>query len=210
MQQTSPRKKKMTLPSSIGARIKAIRYVAGISQNNLAQALGFSTRSLIGWEKDVTDPPLAVIRQLCRDYDVSSEWLLFGTDLIPTPFHGSADWARYDQLVAVIERASTDLGAEVAADRRENLARALYDAGEHGDAGTGRRLYHILMLVLGGEMRASDEVASPLTIAASSDDLSHGVGEPSSAHIGRGVAGSARTGRPGRASGGATGSEVGI
>ena len=200
----------MTRPSTIGARIKAIRDVAGMKQNTLAESLGYSTRSLITWEKDGCDPPLAVIRQLCRDYDVSAQWLVFGTDLIPTPYHGSADWARYDRLATVIERAANDLGGEVSADRRENLARAFYDSGEDGDARTGRRLYNILAWALGGEVGASDEVASPLTIAAPSDDQSYGFDEALSADTGRGVAGSARMGRPVRASAAATDSEVGI
>ena len=200
----------MTLPSTIGARIKAIRDAAGMKQNVLAQSLGFSARSLISWEKDVCDPPLTVIRQLCRHHDVSPQWLIFGTDLIPTPYHGVADWARYDRLSTVIDRVATDLGNDVAVDRRESLARAFYDSGEEGDARTGRRLSHSLALVLGGEMGASDEVASPITIAAPSDDLSRGIDEALSVDTGRGVAGSARMGRPVRASADATDPEVDI
>lgn len=137
----------MSQPSTLGGRIKAIRRTAGMGQDALAQALGFSTRSLISWEKDVVEPPLGVVRQLCRDHDVDAGWLVFGTDTTPTRYHGPVDWERYDRLLSMIETLSIDVGLRLKPGRSQVLARSLYDEGDAADADTRRRL-RVMMLGL--------------------------------------------------------------
>ncbi len=141
----------MSQPSTLGGRIKAIRRMAGMGQDVLAQALGFSTRSLISWEKDVVEPPLGVVRQLCRDHDVDAGWLVFGTDTAPTRYHGPVDWERYDRLLSMIETLSVDVGLRLKPGRGQVLARSLYDEGDAADADTRRRLRHVLLALSQGD-----------------------------------------------------------
>lgn len=136
--------------STLGERIRAIRHAAGMGQDALARALGFSTRSLISWEKDAVEPPLAVIRQLCRDHDVDAAWLVFGTDTTPVQHHGPADWARFDRLLAMIKALCIDVGFDPKDGSREALARSLYDEGDDADADTHRRLRHTLLMLSKG------------------------------------------------------------
>jgi DNA-binding XRE family transcriptional regulator len=119
-------------PSTLGERIKAIRQVAGMGQDALARGLGFSTRSLISWEKDVVAPPLGVVLQLCRH-------------------HGAVDWERYDRLLALIYALCIDVGFNPEPGSRETLARSLYDEGDDADADTRRRLRHTLLMLSKGK-----------------------------------------------------------
>ncbi|MBD8548163.1 helix-turn-helix domain-containing protein [Sphingomonas sp. CFBP 8760] len=137
--------------STLGGRIKAIRRVAGMGQDALAQALGFSTRSLISWEKDVVEPPLGVVRQLCRDHEIDAGWLVFGTDTTPTRYHGPVEWERYDRLLAMIEALRVDVGLRLKPGRCQVLARSLYDEGDDADADTRRRLRHMLLALSQGD-----------------------------------------------------------
>jgi DNA-binding XRE family transcriptional regulator len=137
--------------STLGARIKSIRHTAGLGQDALARALGFSTRSLISWEKDVVEPPLGVVRQLCRDHDVDAGWLVFGTDTTPTRYHGPVDWERYDRLLTVIDALCIDVGFDPEPGSCETLARSLYDEGDDADADTRRRLRHTLLMLSKGK-----------------------------------------------------------
>jgi DNA-binding XRE family transcriptional regulator len=137
--------------SSLGARIKAIRAMAGMGQEALAQALGFSTRSLISWERDMVEPPLGVVRQLCRDHKVDAGWLVFGTDTTPARYHGPVEWERYDRLLEMIEALCDDVGFEPEAGSGEKLARSLYDEGDVDDADTRRRLRHTILMLSKGK-----------------------------------------------------------
>jgi DNA-binding XRE family transcriptional regulator len=138
-------------PSTLGERIKAIRHVAGMGQDALARGLGFSTRSLISWEKDAVEPPLGVVRQLCRDHDVDAGWLVFGTDTKPTRHHGPVDWERHDRLLALIYALCIDVGFNPKPGSRETLARSLYDEGDDADADTRRRLRHTILMLSKGK-----------------------------------------------------------
>lgn len=133
--------------STLGARMKAIRHAARMGQDAMARALGFSIRSLITWEKDAVEPPLGVVRQLCRDHDVDPGWLVFGTDTTPRRYHGAADWARYDRLLSMIEALCVDVGYRPKAGRAQVLARRLYDEGDDADADTRRRLRDTLLML---------------------------------------------------------------
>ncbi len=137
--------------STLGARIKAIRHMAGMGQDALAQALGFSTRSLISWEKDMVEPPLGVVRQLCRDHEVDADWLVFGTDTTPTRYHGPVEWDRYDRLVKMIGDLCEDVGFDPEPGSGQRLARSLYDEGDDDDADTRRRIRHTILMLSKGK-----------------------------------------------------------
>lgn len=141
----------MSQNSTLGARIKAIRQAAGLGQDALARALGFSTRSLISWEKNAVEPPLSVMRQLCRDHEVDAGWLVFGTDTAPTRYHGPVDWGRYDRLVGLINALCDDVGFDPEPGSGEKLARSLYDEGDDADADTRRRLRHTILMLSKGK-----------------------------------------------------------
>ena len=65
---------------SIGSNIKRLRREMNITQEQLAEYLGISSRSVSQWECERTSPDISQIPALCHIFDVSSDVLL-GIDI---------------------------------------------------------------------------------------------------------------------------------
>ena len=68
---------------SIGTTIKRLRREKGITQEQLAEYLGITSRAISQWECDRTAPDISQIPALCHIFDVSSDVLL-GIDIEKT------------------------------------------------------------------------------------------------------------------------------
>lgn len=140
---------------TIGQRIRAVRRRAGLSQDAFAAALGYSKRSLIAWETNAVEPPLGILADLRRDYDVDPEWIVTGEDEIPRSHYGPVDWDRLDRLAEDVKAVCTDVGLSFPPERRYErfhaLARVEYDEGADAGSATRKRLRKMLLaLSLGG------------------------------------------------------------
>ena len=65
---------------SIGSTIKRLRREKDITQEQLAECLGITSRAISQWECDRTAPDISQIPALCHIFDVSSDVLL-GIDI---------------------------------------------------------------------------------------------------------------------------------
>ena len=65
---------------SIGSTIKRLRREKDITQEQLAEYLGITSRAISQWERDRTAPDISQIPALCHIFDVSSDVLL-GIDI---------------------------------------------------------------------------------------------------------------------------------
>ncbi len=65
---------------SIGSTIKRLRREKDITQEQLAEYLGITSRAISQWECDRTSPDISQIPALCHIFDVSSD-VLFGIDI---------------------------------------------------------------------------------------------------------------------------------
>ncbi len=63
---------------TIGARLKQIRLARGLKQSDVANSIGASISNISRIEKDEISPSAQIIIQICKYFDVSSDWLLFG------------------------------------------------------------------------------------------------------------------------------------
>ena len=63
---------------SIGERILTLRQEKGISQQDLAQALGISRQAISKWENDQTSPDTINLIRLCDILDTEVEYLATG------------------------------------------------------------------------------------------------------------------------------------
>jgi transcriptional regulator with XRE-family HTH domain len=63
----------------IGALIKDIRKKNNLSQSAFAKKYGVTYQAVSKWETGKNIPDLAIIKQICSDYDISLEELLDGT-----------------------------------------------------------------------------------------------------------------------------------
>ena len=65
---------------SIGSIIKGLRREKNITQEQLAEYLGITSRAISQWECDRTAPDISQIPALCHIFDVSADALL-GIDI---------------------------------------------------------------------------------------------------------------------------------
>lgn len=60
-------------------RLRAARKLQGLTQTELAKLLGVSLPRYHAWEKSIATPnSLALYHELCRNLNVTMDWLFFG------------------------------------------------------------------------------------------------------------------------------------
>jgi len=65
----------------IGERIKSLRQIAKMTQQDLAIKLKISPSAVGMYEQNRREPSNEVIMNLCNIFDITSDWLLLGGDL---------------------------------------------------------------------------------------------------------------------------------
>lgn len=60
-------------------RIKAIRKDIGFTQQKFAERLGVKQNTIAQYEMGRTSPSGAIIFSICREFNISEEWLINGT-----------------------------------------------------------------------------------------------------------------------------------
>ena len=64
------------LQRTLGERLVKIRTVRGMTQQQMADALGIGKRNLVRYENDQADPPLAVLKRYASAFDVPMSWIV--------------------------------------------------------------------------------------------------------------------------------------
>ena len=64
----------------MGERIALLRRQAGLSQEQLGDKLGVSRQAVSKWEGGQANPDLQYVMALCRLFEVTSDYLLFGEE----------------------------------------------------------------------------------------------------------------------------------
>lgn len=67
----------------IGARLRSCRKSIRHSQEDVAAELGVSAKAISAWESGDRMPSAEGLRNLCVVYGVSSDFILFGLDMVP-------------------------------------------------------------------------------------------------------------------------------
>ena len=57
-------------------RLKQLRTAKGLSQKELASLLGLTTSAIGNYEIGLREPSIEIIKNLCKFFDVSSDYLL--------------------------------------------------------------------------------------------------------------------------------------
>ena len=65
---------------NLGERIALLRKQAGLSQEQLGDKMGVSRQAVSKWESGQVNPDLQYIMALCRLFEVSADYLLFGEE----------------------------------------------------------------------------------------------------------------------------------
>ena len=68
-----------------GERIRALRTTAKMTQSELAQHMGISPSAVGMYEQGRRQPDPDIVLKLCRLYDTTADWLLFGSGMAQVP-----------------------------------------------------------------------------------------------------------------------------
>ena len=63
----------------ISVRLKYLRHILDISQQDFANSLGISRGNIAAYEVGKNNPSQSVISLICKTYDINKDWLRFGT-----------------------------------------------------------------------------------------------------------------------------------
>ena len=64
----------------LGERLKELRTEKGITQKELAEALGINSVTYLHYEKSQREPPLSLLVEMAEYFDVTTDYLLGKTD----------------------------------------------------------------------------------------------------------------------------------
>lgn len=81
---------------NISQRITQARQKAGLSPQELAQAIQVSADDVLRWESGLASPDALQLAALCRQFQVTSDYLLFGTMPQPTTCPGCGAFIQED------------------------------------------------------------------------------------------------------------------
>lgn len=143
----------MTVTSTVGERIRAVRLMAGLAQDRFATALGYSRRALINWEQGLAEPPIGILAKLRREYDVDPEWVVLGDDTIPRSHYGQIDRERFGRIKRDVDAACSQVGMELDDEVRLSLIHDLYDEEPGADEANRKRLRQTLLALSKGQTR---------------------------------------------------------
>ena len=68
----------------LGQRLKELREEKGLTQKQVAAALNLNTVTYLHYEKAQREPPLSVLADMAKFFDVSVDYLLRRTDIPET------------------------------------------------------------------------------------------------------------------------------
>lgn len=71
--------------SSIGTRIKELRKIKNISQEELANELSVSRQTISKWESDIVSPDINNIEMLSNFFEVSTDYIINGKENKTSP-----------------------------------------------------------------------------------------------------------------------------
>ena len=62
--------------NTFSTRLKELRIEKGLTQKNLADAIGTTDDSIFSWEKGRSQPSFEMLKVLCIFFDVSSDYFI--------------------------------------------------------------------------------------------------------------------------------------
>lgn len=60
-------------------RIRELRKNLGLNQTEFGEKIGLKQTTVAGYENNARQPNDSVIRSICREFNVSEDWLRYGT-----------------------------------------------------------------------------------------------------------------------------------
>lgn len=100
-----------TTTDSLGQRLYSLRKHRNLSLQELSEITSISRSNLNRYERDESRPTSEFLKVLCRYYEVSADWLLFGVR--KEELQKEASWSSFDpELKAMVNRLATLMTSE--------------------------------------------------------------------------------------------------
>jgi len=106
---------------TIAERLAHFRKSLGKKQIPFAEELGVSQSAYKNYEREATDLPISLAVKLCREYDLSAEWLLLGRSGMTTKMTDDI----IESAVVVTREFLTEHGLEVPPEKEAKIVRYL-------------------------------------------------------------------------------------
>lgn len=78
---------------TLGDRIRNLRIIHGMSQDDLAKAVGVSNRTVSTWERDARMPRMGPIEKMVKLFNVSKPYLMLGQKDEKSPTAVTSEYA---------------------------------------------------------------------------------------------------------------------
>lgn len=73
-------KRKRYQPEGFSGRLRELWLASGLTQLQIAERIGWDRKSVIGWIYGERIPDVLAFARLCRLFNVSADYLLFGKE----------------------------------------------------------------------------------------------------------------------------------
>ncbi|WP_405405239.1 helix-turn-helix domain-containing protein [Paracoccus sp. Ld10] len=106
---------------TIAKRLVHFRKSLGKNQIPFAEELGVSQSAYKNYEREATDLPISLAVKLCRDYDLSAEWLLLGRSGMTSKLSDDI----IERAVTVTREFITENGFDIPPEKEAKIVRYL-------------------------------------------------------------------------------------
>ena len=130
---------------NIGARIKAVRLNAGLTQQAFSDSLGVSQGYLSDLEKEIKTPSDTLLIALSNLYEINMDWLLSGKGELSSPSaRQSLDLAFMKEVIEAVEVFLVQESKKLSPEKKADLVTLIYETlikEETGHTGTERETF---------------------------------------------------------------------
>lgn len=111
--------------TQVGARLSELRRSEGLSQEEMAKALGVSTKGYRNYEGGVRDLPGALYFKIAQMFSVDPAWLYDGVGLGPSLRHKGGEAALWRETLIVVEEYLAENGLALSPDDKVKVIDAI-------------------------------------------------------------------------------------
>jgi len=112
---------------SVGRRLQEARQAVGLSQDEMANALGISSRGLRNYEDGSRELPSSVGFKLCKTYSIDPIWLYEGVGLSPRVKALGGEGAIWREAITLVEQYLRDESIELSISAKVKVVDALVE-----------------------------------------------------------------------------------
>lgn len=96
--------------ATIGKKIRSLRLDSGMTQEELAKNLNVTRQALSNWERNINEPDINVLKQLCSTFGLKMDELVLDTMKMENIKNDEEDFSKYDMVIGLFYAVGLFLG----------------------------------------------------------------------------------------------------